>query len=99
MQVTILNAGSFFGRLLPNFIADRIGPYNILIPCLLISSILAFSIFGIHTFAGVAIFSFLYGFWSGSCWCARQMIQTNSNIALRCLFDPFLIGSTVYPCG
>ncbi|KAF9463208.1 major facilitator superfamily domain-containing protein [Collybia nuda] len=64
--VTILNAGSFFGRLLPNFIADRIGPYNMLIPCLIISSILAFSIFGIHSFAGVVVFSFLYGFWSGS---------------------------------
>jgi MCP family monocarboxylic acid transporter-like MFS transporter 10 len=66
-KVAILNAGSFFGRLLPNFIADRVGPYNMLIPCLSISSVLAFSIFGIHTFAGVAIFSFLYGFWSGSC--------------------------------
>lgn len=38
-----------------------------LILCLVISSILAFSIFGIHDFVGVAIFGALYGFWSGSC--------------------------------
>jgi len=66
-QVTILNAGSSLGRVLPNIFADKIGPYNTLIPCLLTSSVLAFSIFGIHSFAGVGIFGFLYGFWSGSC--------------------------------
>ncbi|RDB28171.1 Riboflavin transporter MCH5 [Hypsizygus marmoreus] len=64
--IAIINAGSFFGRLLPNFFADKIGPYNMLIPCLVISSILIFSIFGVHSFAGVAIFGILYGFWSGS---------------------------------
>ncbi|TFK71120.1 MFS general substrate transporter [Pluteus cervinus] len=64
--VAILNAGSVLGRLLPNFFADKLGPYNMLIPCLAISSVLAFSIFGLHSFAGIAIFAALYGFWSGS---------------------------------
>lgn len=62
-----MNAGSVLGRLLPNFFADRFGPYNMLIPCLVISSILVFSIFGVSNFAGVTVFGLLYGFWSGSC--------------------------------
>ncbi|KAF8880778.1 major facilitator superfamily domain-containing protein [Infundibulicybe gibba] len=64
--VAILNAGSVLGRLLPNFFADKFGPYNMLIPCLVISSTLVFSIFGLHNFAGIAVFGLLYGFWSGS---------------------------------
>jgi len=65
-SVVILNAGSVLGRLLPNFFADKFGPYNMLIPCLAISSILVFGIFGVSNFAGVTVFGLLYGFWSGS---------------------------------
>ncbi|KAJ7482003.1 major facilitator superfamily domain-containing protein [Mycena latifolia] len=64
--LAIMNAGSVGGRLLPNFIAVRVGPYNMMIPCLAISSALTFSIFGLETFRGVVIFGVLYGFWSGS---------------------------------
>ncbi|KAJ7026804.1 major facilitator superfamily domain-containing protein [Mycena alexandri] len=64
--LTIMNAGSVGGRILPNFVADRVGPYNMMIPCLAISSALIFSIFGLKTCAGVVIFAALYGFWSGS---------------------------------
>ncbi|KAJ7722850.1 major facilitator superfamily domain-containing protein [Mycena metata] len=64
--LAIMNAGSVGGRILPNFIADRVGPYNMMIPCLAISSALLFSIFGLKTCAGVIIFAALYGFWSGS---------------------------------
>jgi MFS transporter, MCT family, solute carrier family 16 (monocarboxylic acid transporters), member 10 len=55
------------GRLLPNFFADKFGPYNMLLPCMYISAALAFAWFGISNFAGVIIFGLLYGFWSGSC--------------------------------
>ena len=55
------------GRLLPNFFADKFGPYNMLLPCLYISAALAFAWFGISNFAGVIVFGLLYGFWSGSC--------------------------------
>ncbi|KAJ7889586.1 MFS general substrate transporter [Mycena leptocephala] len=63
--LAIMNAGSVGGRT-SNFIADRVGPYNMLIPCLAISSALTFSIFGLKSCAGVVIFAALYGFWSGS---------------------------------
>ncbi|KAJ6562335.1 major facilitator superfamily domain-containing protein, partial [Mycena capillaripes] len=64
--LAIMNGGSVGGRLLPNFVADRVGPYNMLIPCLAISSALTFSIFGLKTCAGIVVFAALYGFWSGS---------------------------------
>lgn len=65
-SVTVINAGSVLGRLLPNFFADKYGPYNLLLPCLFISSALAFAMFGITSFPAVVAFGLLYGFWSGS---------------------------------
>jgi len=32
----ILNAASLFGRIIPNFLADKTGPLNMLIPCSII---------------------------------------------------------------
>ncbi|KAF8809445.1 MFS general substrate transporter [Phlegmacium glaucopus] len=65
-SVAILNGGGVLGRLLPNFFADKFGPYNMLLPCMYISAALAFAWFGISNFAGVIVFGLLYGFWSGS---------------------------------
>ncbi|KXN81984.1 Riboflavin transporter MCH5 [Leucoagaricus sp. SymC.cos] len=64
--LAILNAGSVFGRVLPNFLADKFGTYNMLLPSLYISSALVFAMFGIHNAAGLTIFALLYGFWSGA---------------------------------
>ncbi|EDR10229.1 uncharacterized protein LACBIDRAFT_152320, partial [Laccaria bicolor S238N-H82] len=75
-SITLLNAGSVLGRIFPNFFADRCGTYNILLPCLFISSALAFSMFAITNFTGMAVFGVLYGFWSGSC---------------KCFFNPFSV--------
>jgi MFS family permease len=63
---SILNAGSIFGRLLPNFFADKTGPMNMIIPCTAITGILCFAWVGIHSAAGVIAFSILYGFFSGT---------------------------------
>ncbi len=51
---------------IPNFIADKTGPFNILIPCSLVAALLAFVWIGIKTPAGVIIFCLLYGFFSGT---------------------------------
>ncbi|KAF9001669.1 major facilitator superfamily domain-containing protein [Cyathus striatus] len=63
--VAILNAGSIFGRLLPNFLADKFGVMNLLIPCAAAMGILIFSLFGATNPGGVVVFSILYGFFSG----------------------------------
>lgn len=60
--LAILNAGSFFGRLLPNYIAGRIGLLNVQIVLGVVSSALAFALLGIKSTAGVVAFTAVYGF-------------------------------------
>ncbi|KAK0194178.1 major facilitator superfamily domain-containing protein [Armillaria mellea] len=66
--LAILNAGSVLGRLLPNFFADHIGPYNMIIPCIAFTSFLLFALLGsdIKDVAGIVAFALAYGFFSGS---------------------------------
>jgi MFS family permease len=61
----ILNAASVPGRIVPNFLADYAGPLNILMPCSLITGILAICWIGIKNLPGVIVFAILYGFFSG----------------------------------
>lgn len=64
--VPILNAGSVFGRLAPNYFADKIGPLNILIPFTSFCMILAFAWMGIFNTPGIIVFAVLYGMTSGT---------------------------------
>ncbi|KAL1870544.1 hypothetical protein VTK73DRAFT_2583 [Phialemonium thermophilum] len=63
--VTLLNAGSVVGRLLPNALADRAGSLNVLLACTTVSAVLAFGWLGIHDLAGLDVFAILYGGFSG----------------------------------
>jgi predicted MFS family arabinose efflux permease len=64
--LAILNSASVFGRIIPNFVADKLGPMNIIIPCALISGILIFCLIPIDSVAAIMVFNILYGFFSGS---------------------------------
>lgn len=61
-----LNLASLLGRILPNLLADRTGPFNILIPCSLATALLAFSWAWIRSAAALFVFCALYGFFSGA---------------------------------
>ncbi|KAK1757951.1 monocarboxylate transporter [Echria macrotheca] len=63
--VPILNAGSMFGRTLPNALSDKIGPLNILAPCVIICGALTYALIGVTSLAGIVIITLLYGFFSG----------------------------------
>lgn len=65
-MLPILNAASIFGRVVPNFFADKTGPLNMLIPCALVAAILVFSWIGIMNTPGLIVFAILYGFFSGT---------------------------------
>ncbi|CAE6526141.1 unnamed protein product, partial [Rhizoctonia solani] len=65
-SLAILNAASIFGRTIPNFVADKFGPFNLLIPCSAISGALIFAMFGIKSAGALIVFSILYGFFSGA---------------------------------
>lgn len=62
----ILNAASSFGRITPNFLADYLGPLNLLGPAAGITALLAFCWIAVDSTAGIVVLAFLYGFFSGS---------------------------------
>lgn len=64
--LAILNAASSFGRVLPNALADKIGPLNVAVPMVTVTAGLTFALIGIKTTAGLIVFCILYGFFSGS---------------------------------
>jgi len=63
--LAILNAASFFGRLLPNYAAGYLGPMNTQVFFGALSGILSFCLLAITNTPGVIAFSALYGFVSG----------------------------------
>ncbi|KAJ7634826.1 major facilitator superfamily domain-containing protein [Roridomyces roridus] len=65
-SVAILNAGSVVGRILPNFFADKFGPFNMIIPCVLICSGLMFSLLGITSTGSMVPVAIIYGIASGA---------------------------------
>ena len=64
--LSIVNAASTIGRLVPNFLADMTGPLNIQIPFAFILTTLCFVWIRINTTAGTVVFCLLYGFFCGS---------------------------------
>lgn len=64
--LTIINAASVFGRLVPNFFADKIGGLNIIIPFILGCAITAFCWTSITTLGQAIVFAIFYGFFSGT---------------------------------
>jgi predicted MFS family arabinose efflux permease len=63
--VPILNVGSLFGRVLPNVISDKIGPFNIVTPCALATALVLFCLMAAKNEAAVIVLALLGGFFSG----------------------------------
>ncbi|KAJ7643878.1 MFS general substrate transporter [Roridomyces roridus] len=65
-SIAILNGSSAFGRVLGNYLADLYGPYNIQIPCGLMTGATIFAVLGVHDRASLIVVSVLYGMLSGA---------------------------------
>lgn len=65
-MTSILNAGSIFGRLVPNYLADKMGPLNVMAPYIGVCAILALCWIRIDNVAGIVVFAILYGYFSGA---------------------------------
>lgn len=63
--ISIMNAASVPGRILPNFFADKIGPISMIGICSTATAVLAYAWLGISTKASIIAFSVLYGFTTG----------------------------------
>ncbi|KAI0124000.1 major facilitator superfamily domain-containing protein [Xylariales sp. AK1849] len=63
--VAILNAGSMFGRTLPNALSDKTGPFNMIIPGAFICGILVLCMQAVHSVGAIVVLALLFGFFSG----------------------------------
>ncbi|KAJ7277315.1 MFS transporter, MCP family, solute carrier family 16, member 10 [Mycena rebaudengoi] len=65
-SVSVLNAASLFGHIVPGFLADRWGRFNMMVATALASAILTFASIAARNEASVLIIAVLYGFTSGN---------------------------------
>ncbi|KAF2138397.1 uncharacterized protein K452DRAFT_361443 [Aplosporella prunicola CBS 121167] len=65
-MVSVVNAASLFGRVLPGFLADRYGHFNLCAAAALTSGITALCWTAAKNEAGVIVWSLFYGFTSGA---------------------------------
>lgn len=63
--ISILNATSSFGRILPGLVADRTGHFNIILLAMIGSAIVCFCWTAVGSLAGLVVWSAAYGFISG----------------------------------
>ncbi|KAI1110472.1 monocarboxylate permease-like protein, mch4 [Nemania sp. NC0429] len=63
--VAIFNAGSAFGRIIPNALSDRIGVFNTLVPLTLVLGVTQFALLGVFNTAGMVVEAIATGFFSG----------------------------------
>ena len=52
--------------IIPNIFADKFGPFNVVVPCTLISATLCLCYMAVDTSAGIVVLMAFYGFFSGS---------------------------------
>lgn len=105
--LAIVNAGSIFGRLIPNYMADKVGPLNIHVPFAFVAALLAFSWIAVRDSVGLVVFSVLYGFFSGTFVSLPgpivvgismdfpKLIGTRLGMAMGCAGIGLLVGSPV----
>ena len=63
--VSVINGASLFGRVLPGFLADRFGCFNLCSMAILISGVIALCWTEAENVAGLIVWSAAYGFASG----------------------------------
>ncbi|KAL4935185.1 hypothetical protein BDV06DRAFT_234576 [Aspergillus oleicola] len=64
--VPILNAASCFGRTIPNAMADRFGPFNLIAPCCMMVGVLILCLMAVTNQAGMIVIAIFSGFFSGA---------------------------------
>ncbi|KDN35743.1 MFS general substrate transporter [Tilletiaria anomala UBC 951] len=64
--LSLLNVSSVLGRLIPNYLADHWGMYELYVPCTAAAAALLFAFPACTTASSIVVFAILYGFFSGS---------------------------------
>lgn len=63
--VAVFNAGSTLGRIAPNALSDKTGPFNLLAPCAVVTGVLMFCMIAVKSEAAIIVVALLVGFFSG----------------------------------
>ncbi|KAF9494660.1 hypothetical protein BDN71DRAFT_974481 [Pleurotus eryngii] len=87
-SLAIMNAAGLPGRIFPGIPADRFGPFNIIVPVLLVNAALIFSLFGVSTEGGIPAFVLFYGAFAGAfvtLWapCAAALAVHPNEVGIR----------------
>ncbi|PVI04849.1 MFS general substrate transporter [Periconia macrospinosa] len=105
--LAILNSTSVFGRIIPNVISDFTGPFNVIVPCTVMSAVLCFCYIEANTAAGIIVLQAFYGFFSGTFVSipptivvslsldARHKIGTRMGQCFACVSIGLLIGTPI----
>ncbi|KAL3446436.1 major facilitator superfamily domain-containing protein [Aspergillus insuetus] len=64
--VPILNAASCFGRTIPNAMADKLGPFNLITPCCAMVGVCILCLITVTSEAGLIVIAVFSGFFSGA---------------------------------
>ncbi|KAJ5287859.1 hypothetical protein N7478_003545 [Penicillium angulare] len=101
--VPILNAGSVFGRTIPNALADKVGPFNLIAPCCIAVGVLMLCMIAVTSQASLIAIAVLSGFFSGALiglppLCFVALTQDKSIIGTRIGMGFGIIGFGVL-CG
>ncbi|KAF5328479.1 hypothetical protein D9758_018602 [Tetrapyrgos nigripes] len=64
--IAIMNGTSVIGRIIGNHLADLYGPFNIQVPCTIITGATIWAVLGVHGKASLIVVSILYGIASGA---------------------------------
>lgn len=102
--LAVITGGGVFGRVVPNLLAAKIGMYNVLIPCGLLTGIMAFAFIGAKSLASVIVVGALYGVFSGALLSLaptiavqlapnRALIGNRMGMAFSTVAGSFLIGT------
>lgn len=86
--VAIFNAASTFGRVVPNALSDKAGPFNLIAPCAVITGILVLCMIAVKSEAAIIVVAILVGFFSGVFIamppvCLMTLIDDKSRIGTR----------------
>jgi predicted MFS family arabinose efflux permease len=105
--LAIMNATSMFGRIIPNYIADRVGPFNVVIPFALVTGVLCYCFIAATSSASIIVLIAFYGFFSGTFVSlpptimmhlshnARDKIGTRLGQSFACIALGVLIGTPI----
>jgi len=65
-SLAMLNAGSLIGRVIPTFLADYMGVYNMLLTSIFMSAVTLFGLIGADNAGSIYVLAVLFGFSSGA---------------------------------